>query len=50
MLSRFRTTEERFKTLLESDFQQKELKEFTENLRSELTELRKILAMIKIEG
>lgn len=50
VLSRFRTIEERFKTLLENDFQQKELREIAEDLQRELTELQKILAMVKMEG
>lgn len=50
VLLRFKTIEERLKTLLDMDFQQKGLKALTEDLRSELTELKRIMAMIKMEG
>lgn len=50
VLLRFKTIEERLKILLDMDFQQKGLKALTEDLRSELTELKRIMAMIKMEG
>lgn len=50
ILLRFKTIEERLKTRLEMDLQEKGLKELTEDLRIELTELKKILEMIKMEG
>ena len=50
VLLRFKTIEERLKTLLETDPQQKGVKEITEDLRSELTELKGIMATIKMEG
>ena len=50
VLLRFKTIEERLKTLLETDPQQKGVKELTEHLRGELTELKGIMATIKMEG
>ena len=41
---------ERLKTHLETDLQQKGLKELTEDLRIELTELKRIMATIQMEG
>ena len=49
VLLRFKAIEERLKTVIEMDPQQKELKELTEDLRSELTELKRIMATIKME-
>ena len=50
VLLRCKTIEERLKTLLETDLQQKGLKELTEDLRIELTELKRIMATIQMEG
>lgn len=50
VLLRCKTIEERLKTPLEIDLQQKGLKELTEDLRIELTELKRIMATIQMEG
>lgn len=49
-LSRIIAIEERLKTLLEMDLQQEEIKGLSEDLRSELRELKSILEPIKTEG
>lgn len=50
VLLRCKTIEERLKTLLETDLQKKGLKELTEDLRIELTELKRIMATTQMEG
>ena len=50
VLLRCKTIEERLKTVLDMDLQQKGLKELTEDLRIELTELKRIMATIQMEG
>ncbi len=50
IILRIRTLEERLRTLLETDLQQKGIKELTDDLRIELRELKSIMATIKMEG
>lgn len=50
VLGRIRTIEERLTILLETGLQQEEIKELTEDLRSQLIELKGILETIKTEG
>lgn len=50
VLGRIRTIEERLKVLIETDMRQEGIKELSEDLRSELRELKGILETIKTEG